>query len=78
MFENAANYRSSRVSILSHLLETCIQSADFFTSAGVSGLTSALQLASQPGHSVTVVAKHMPGDYSANYASPWAGANFQP
>lgn len=28
--------------------------------------------------SVTVVAKHMPGDYSIEYASPFAGANFMP
>lgn len=27
---------------------------------------------------VTVVAKHMPGDYDIEYASPWAGANFMP
>ncbi|KAH6662397.1 FAD dependent oxidoreductase [Plectosphaerella plurivora] len=46
--------------------------------AGVSGLTSALQLSKDPRYSVTVIAKHMPGDYSADYASPWAGANFQP
>lgn len=78
MLENAGYHRSSRVSILRRLLVICIQRADLGTSAGVSGLTSALQLAREPGYSVTVVAKHMPGDYSANYASPWAGANFQP
>ncbi|KAK0382680.1 hypothetical protein NLU13_6679 [Sarocladium strictum] len=46
--------------------------------AGVSGLTSALKLAQHGDSSITVVARDMPGDYSPNYASPWAGANFQP
>ncbi|KAK3378624.1 D-amino acid oxidase-like protein [Lasiosphaeria ovina] len=46
--------------------------------AGVSGLTCALQLAKQEGNVVTVVAKHMPGDYDIEYTSPWAGANFLP
>ncbi|CAK1358617.1 unnamed protein product [Cercospora beticola] len=45
--------------------------------AGVSGLTTALLLAKK-GHHVTVVAKHMPGDYDIEYASPWAGANYLP
>ncbi|KAE8381833.1 FAD dependent oxidoreductase [Aspergillus bertholletiae] len=46
--------------------------------AGVSGLTSALVLARRKDNEVTVVAEHMPGDFSAEYASPWAGANFLP
>ncbi|KAG7287294.1 hypothetical protein NEMBOFW57_006802 [Staphylotrichum longicolle] len=46
--------------------------------AGVSGLTCALLLAKQKGNTVTVVAKHMPGDYDAEYTSPWAGANVLP
>ncbi|POR36328.1 D-amino-acid oxidase [Tolypocladium paradoxum] len=46
--------------------------------AGVSGLTTALLLSKSESYSVTVVAKHMPGDYDIEYASPWAGANFQP
>ncbi|EXK93409.1 D-amino-acid oxidase [Fusarium oxysporum f. sp. raphani 54005] len=45
--------------------------------AGVIGLTSALLLAKE-GNKVTVVGKHMPGDYDAEYASPWAGANVIP
>ncbi|EKD20072.1 uncharacterized protein L3040_002251 [Drepanopeziza brunnea f. sp. 'multigermtubi'] len=45
--------------------------------AGVSGLTTALLL-SRKGHSVTVIAKHMPGDYDIEYTSPWAGANYLP
>jgi glycine/D-amino acid oxidase-like deaminating enzyme len=40
-------------------------------------LTTALLLA-KDGHRVTVVAKHMPGDYDIEYASPWAGANYLP
>lgn len=47
-------------------------------SAGVSGLTCALQLAKRKEHAVTVVAKHMPGDYDIEYTSPWAGANVLP
>ncbi|KAI0022382.1 FAD dependent oxidoreductase [Xylariomycetidae sp. FL0641] len=46
--------------------------------AGVSGLTCAYLLSKQPGNAVTVVAKHMPGDYDVEYASPFAGANVLP
>ncbi|VBB84569.1 Putative D-amino-acid oxidase [Podospora comata] len=46
--------------------------------AGVSGLTCALELAKQGRHEITVVAKHMPGDYDIEYTSPWAGANVLP
>lgn len=48
------------------------------SSAGVSGLTSALLLSKNKANAVTVIAKHMPGDYDIEYASPWAGANFLP
>jgi glycine/D-amino acid oxidase-like deaminating enzyme len=44
----------------------------------VVGLTSALLLAQEKGNNVTVVAKHMPGDYDIQYTSPWAGANYLP
>ncbi|KAF2838956.1 D-amino acid oxidase [Patellaria atrata CBS 101060] len=46
--------------------------------AGVVGLTSALLLSRNPKYRITVVAKHMPGDYDIEYASPWAGANYFP
>ena len=47
--------------------------------AGVAGLTTALVLLRKyPGYMVTIVAKHMPGDYDIEYASPWAGANYLP
>ncbi|KAI1503691.1 FAD dependent oxidoreductase [Biscogniauxia marginata] len=46
--------------------------------AGVSGLTSAYLLSKQEGNAITVVAKHMPGDYDIEYASPIAGANVLP
>ncbi|KAI1211036.1 FAD dependent oxidoreductase [Annulohypoxylon truncatum] len=46
--------------------------------AGVSGLTSAFLLSKQKDNVITVVAKHMPGDYDIEYASPWAGANVLP
>ncbi|KAG8424456.1 D-amino acid oxidase, variant 2 [Metarhizium acridum] len=47
-------------------------------SAGVSGLTTALLLSKSNANVVTIIAKHMPGDYDIEYASPWAGANFLP
>ena len=37
----------------------------------MAGLTTSLVLA-QKGYKVTVVAKHMPGDLSIEYTSPWA------
>ncbi|KAJ5690396.1 hypothetical protein N7462_004788 [Penicillium macrosclerotiorum] len=46
--------------------------------AGVSGLTTAYLLSQDPNNNVTVLAKHMPGDYDIEYASPWAGANYMP
>ncbi|KAH8808963.1 FAD dependent oxidoreductase [Xylogone sp. PMI_703] len=46
--------------------------------AGVSGLTTALLLSKNPAYKVTVVAKHMPGDYDIEFTSPWAGANYLP
>lgn len=44
----------------------------------MSGLTSAYLLSKQKGNAITVVAKHMPGDYDIEYASPIAGANVLP
>ncbi|KAJ5587224.1 uncharacterized protein N7459_002989 [Penicillium hispanicum] len=46
--------------------------------AGVSGLTTAYLLSQDPTNKITVLAKHMPGDYDIQYASPWAGANYMP
>ncbi|KAK0390068.1 hypothetical protein NLU13_3641 [Sarocladium strictum] len=46
--------------------------------AGVAGLTTALLLSKKKGYSIVVAAKHMPGDYDIEYASPWAGANYMP
>ncbi|KAI0109917.1 FAD dependent oxidoreductase [Daldinia grandis] len=46
--------------------------------AGVSGITTAYLLSKQEGNVITIVAKHMPGDYDIEYASPWAGANVLP
>jgi D-amino-acid oxidase len=37
----------------------------------VAGLTTALVLA-QKGYKVTIVARHLPGDLSIEYTSPWA------
>ncbi|KAM3466621.1 hypothetical protein MY5147_001952 [Beauveria neobassiana] len=45
---------------------------------GVSGITSAYLLSKSKGNTVTLVAKHMPGDYDIEYASPFAGANVLP
>ena len=47
-------------------------------SAGVAGLTTALLLCRNQNCKITVAAKHMPGDYDIEYASPWAGANYLP
>tara|TARA_R110002003_G_scaffold54_32_gene4922 strand:+ start:2283 stop:2639 length:357 start_codon:yes stop_codon:yes gene_type:complete len=45
--------------------------------AGVVGLTTSLVLAGiYPSATITVVAKHFPGDRSIEYTSPWAGANW--
>ncbi|KAI1166556.1 FAD dependent oxidoreductase [Nemania serpens] len=46
--------------------------------AGVSGLTCAYLLSKQKDNVVTVIAKHMPGDYDIEYTSPIAGANVLP
>lgn len=46
--------------------------------AGVLGLTTALKLALEGNRSVTVVAKHMPGDLHPEYTSIWAGVNWVP
>lgn len=46
--------------------------------AGVAGLTTALLLSRNANYNVTVAAKHMPGDYDIEYASPWAGADYLP
>jgi hypothetical protein len=47
-------------------------------SAGVIGLTTAMLLSRDKRFNITIVAKHMPGDYDIEYASPWAGANYLP
>ncbi|OQU99954.1 hypothetical protein CLAIMM_05520 [Cladophialophora immunda] len=41
--------------------------------AGIIGLQTAITLL-QAGYSVTVFAKHLPGDISVDYTSPWAAA----
>lgn len=47
--------------------------------AGVLGLTTAAELSSRyPKTKFIVVAKHLPGDRDKLYASPWAGANWEP
>jgi hypothetical protein len=44
----------------------------FFSSAGIIGLNVALVLAEQGYASqTTIIAEHLPGDTSINYASPW-------
>jgi D-amino-acid oxidase len=45
--------------------------------AGVIGLTTALTLhTAYPTSTITIAAKHFPGDRSIEFASPWAGANW--
>jgi len=49
--------------------------------AGVTGLTTALKLSSDPisaQHHITIIASHIPGDESIDYTSPWAGADWSP
>ncbi|KAL2063794.1 hypothetical protein VTL71DRAFT_5599 [Oculimacula yallundae] len=47
--------------------------------AGVSGLTTALLLSrAEPTYEISVIAKHIPGDYDVEYCSPWAGADYMP
>ena len=48
------------------------------TRAGVAGLTTALLLSKEGRYNIVVAAKHMPGDYDIDYASPWAGGNYMP
>jgi glycine/D-amino acid oxidase-like deaminating enzyme len=50
----------------------------FRSRAGVTGLTTALLLSKSSRYNIVVAAKHMPGDYDIEYASPWAGANYMP
>jgi glycine/D-amino acid oxidase-like deaminating enzyme len=45
-------------------------------SAGVIGLTVAAFLA-ENGFRVTIISKDIPGDFSDQYASPWAGAHWR-
>lgn len=45
--------------------------------AGVIGLSTALSLREAYQSSrITLVARHFPGDYHVDYASPWAGGNW--
>lgn len=47
--------------------------------AGVTGLTTALKLNSDPApaqYDITIVASHFPGDESIDYTSPKAGADW--
>lgn len=41
--------------------------------AGVTGLTTSLALKRKGYKNVTIVAKHIPGDNSIEYTSPYAG-----
>lgn len=41
-------------------------------------MTSAYLLSKRKENNITIIAKHMPGDYDIEYASPWAGANVLP
>jgi glycine/D-amino acid oxidase-like deaminating enzyme len=44
---------------------------------GVIGLTTALELSTRhPTSRIIILAKHLPGDRSTEYCSPWAGANW--
>ncbi|CAG78908.2 hypothetical protein B0I72DRAFT_160391 [Yarrowia lipolytica] len=44
--------------------------------SGIAGLTTALTLSKKPNTNVTIVAKHLPGDLSIDFTSPWAGGDW--
>ncbi|KAE9372321.1 nucleotide-binding domain-containing protein, partial [Stipitochalara longipes BDJ] len=49
--------------------------------AGITGLSTALKLNSNPAsaqYNITIIAAHLPGDESIDYTSPWAGADWSP
>jgi glycine/D-amino acid oxidase-like deaminating enzyme len=49
--------------------------------AGITGLSTALKLTSNPTSAqcrITIIATHFPGDESIDYTSPWAGADWSP
>jgi hypothetical protein len=72
-------HRCGRVSLYHRpILAICYLTAVSYFRAGVAGLTTALLLSKNPEYSIVVAAKHMPGDYDIEYASPWAGANYMP
>ena len=64
-------------SVLGHQVPSEMLTSDHCR-AGVAGLTTALLLSRQQRYKIVVIAKHMPGDYDIEYASPWAGAAFMP
>jgi D-amino-acid oxidase len=61
-----------------YLIMSASNTPDFIIlGAGVIGLTTALELSSRyPSSKITILAKHVPGDRSIEYCSPWAGANW--
>ncbi|KAG4430898.1 hypothetical protein IFR05_013610, partial [Cadophora sp. M221] len=47
--------------------------------AGVTGLSTAISLLKSPSTShfrITVIAEHLPGNFSPSYTSPWAGGDW--
>lgn len=75
---DAEQYRRLGVSFSAETDSRGLLSQLTYRRAGVSGLTVAYLLSQDPANKVTVLAKHMPGDYDIEYASPWAGANYMP
>ena len=67
-----------RIVIVGYVDHSLLVRARSSSRAGVAGLTSALLLSENPTYRITVAAKHMPGDFDIEYASPWAGANYMP
>jgi D-amino-acid oxidase len=56
------------------------QSHIIILGAGVTGLSTAVKLASTPNlpYKITIIATHLPGDESIDYTSPWAGGDWSP
>lgn len=79
-YRNEQQHRGYRVSCsyARFTIQRPVPLTTAWPSAGVSGLTSALLLSKSKANKVTIVAKHMPGDYDIEYTSPYAGANVLP
>jgi hypothetical protein len=62
-----------------HFLTPDIPASFLVLGAGVTGLTTAVELRSRhPTSKIAIAAKYLPGDSAPEYASAWGGANWFP